>query len=95
MTEIIITNSKGENERRFTRVMSARLFDSLNGECTFEFTVMCSKLNSVDVGEKVQLCGNDFNYLFNIVKISKRMSGGIAAVTVECEHKSYELNNPA
>lgn len=93
MTEIIITNSKSENERRFTRVMSARLFDSLNGECTFEFTVMCSALSTVDVGEKVQLCGNDFNYLFNIVKISKKMSGGIAAVTVECEHKSYELND--
>lgn len=93
MTEIIITNSKVENERRFTRVMSSALFDSLNGECTFSFTVMCSALNSVDVGEKVQLCGSDFNYLFNIVKISKKMSGGIAAVTVECEHKSYELNN--
>ncbi len=93
MTEIIITNSKGENERRFTRVMNSTLFDSLNGECTFSFTVMCSALNSVDVGEKVQLCGSDFNYLFNIVKISKKMSGGIAAVTVECEHKSYELNN--
>lgn len=93
MTEIIITNSKGENERRFTRVMSARLFDSLNGECTFEFTVMCSTLSAVDVGEKVELRGDDFNYLFNIVKVSKKMSGGIAAVTVECEHKSYELNN--
>ena len=94
MTEIIITNSKGENERRFTRVMSARLFDSLNGECTFEFTVMCSTLSAVDVGEKVELRGDEFNYLFNIVKVSKKMSGGIAVVTVECEHKSYELNNP-
>ena len=94
MTEIIITNSKGENERRFTRVMNSTLFDSLNGECTFSFTVMCSTLSRVDVGEKVELCGGDFDYLFNIVKISKKMSGGIAAVTVECEHKSYELNNP-
>lgn len=93
MTEIIITNAKDENERRFTRVMSARLFDSLNGECTFEFTVMCSALSAVDVGEKVELRSDDFNYLFNIVKVSKKMSGGIAAVTVECEHKSYELNN--
>lgn len=66
MTEIIITNSKGENERRFTRVLSARLFDSLNGECTFEFTVMCSTLSAVDVGEKVELRGDDFNYLFNM-----------------------------
>ena len=29
----------------------------------------------------------------NVVKVSKSLSSGIAVCTVECEHKSYELNN--
>jgi hypothetical protein len=44
-------------------------------------------------GFEVRLSGEGLNYLFNIVKVSKSISSGIAICTLSCEHKSYELNN--
>ena len=77
----------------FSRVISASLTDSLNGECTFQFTVISSAAAEIFTGLEVQLKSDTLNYLFNVVKVSKSLSSGIAVCTVECEHKSYELNN--
>lgn len=92
MVEIIVTEN-GNVRGVFTRVISASLTDSLNGECTFQFSVISSMASEIFTGLEVQLKSDTLNYLFNVVKVSKSLSGGIAICTVECEHKSYELNN--
>lgn len=92
MVEIIVTEN-GNVRGVFTRVISASLTDSLNGECTFQFSVMSSMASEIFTGLEVQLKSATLNYLFNVVKVSKSLSNGIAICTVECEHKSYELNN--
>ena len=92
MVEIIVTEN-GNVRGVFTRVISASLTDSLNGECTFQFSVISSMASEIFTGLEVQLKSDTLNYLFNVVKVSKSLSGGIAICAVECEHKSYELNN--
>jgi len=92
MVEIIVTEN-GNVRGVFTRVISASLTDSLNGECTFQFSVISSAAKEIFTGLEVELKSDTLNYLFNVVKVSKSLSNGIAICTVECEHKSYELNN--
>lgn len=92
MTQIIVTEN-GNIRGVFSRVISASLTDSLNGECTFQFTVISSAASEIFTGLEVELKSDTLNYLFNVVKVSKSLSSGIAVCTVECEHKSYELNN--
>lgn len=92
MVQIIVTEN-GNIRGVFTRVISASLTDSLNGECTFQFSVISSMASEIFTGLEVQLKSDTLNYLFNVVKVSKSLSNGIAICTVECEHKSYELNN--
>lgn len=92
MTSITVTE-KGNVRCAFTRVISSSLTDSLNGECTFRFTVMSSAAAGIFTGFEVQLKSGSFDYLFNVVKVSKSLSNGIAICEVECEHKSYLLNN--
>ena len=92
MTQITVTEN-GNIRGVFTRVISASLTDSLNGECTFQFTVISSAAAEIFTGLEVELKSDTLNYLFNVVKVSKSLSSGIAICTVECEHKSYELNN--
>lgn len=92
MTQITVTEN-GNIRGVFTRVISASLTDSLNGECTFQFTVISSAASEIFTGLEVELKSDTLNYLFNVVKVSKLLSSGIAVCTVECEHKSYELNN--
>jgi len=90
----IIVDEKGNIRGNFTRVISASLTDSLSGECMFQFCVTSAMAELLTTGLTVQLECERSTYLFNIVKISKSLTGGIAVCTVECEHKSYELNNP-
>lgn len=92
MVQIIVTEN-GNVRGVFTRVISASLTDSLNGECTFQFSVISSMASEIFTGLEVQLKSDTLNYLFNVVKVSKSLSNGIAICTVEREHKSYELNN--
>ena len=92
MTQIIVTEN-GNIRGVFSSVISASLTDSLNGECTFQFTVISSAAAEIFTGLEVELKSDTLNYLFNVVKVSKSLSSGIAVCTVECEHKSYELNN--
>lgn len=92
MTHITVTEN-GNIRGVFSRVISASLTDSLNGECTFQFTVISSAAAEIFTGLEVELKSDTLNYLFNVVKVSKSLSSGIAVCTVECEHKSYELNN--
>ena len=69
MVEIIVTEN-GNVRGVFTRVISASLTDSLNGECTFQFSVISSMASEIFTGLEVQLKSDTLNYLFNVVKVS-------------------------
>lgn len=92
MTKICIYN-EDSLVCEFTKVISARLTDSLSGECTFEFTVTSIMAAEIRSEHEIRLIGDSIDYRFNIARIEKSISSGIAVCTVTCEHKSYELNN--
>lgn len=77
----------------YSRVISASLTDSLNGECIFEFSVTSEMANGITTGFEVQLKSGKLDYVFNIARIAKSISGSLTICTITCEHKSYELNN--
>ena len=52
MVEIIVTEN-GNVRGVFTRVISASLTDSLNGECTFQFSVISSMASEIYTGLEV------------------------------------------
>lgn len=75
----------------FPRVLSASLSDKLSGERTLEFSVLASRSQSLSVGMTAELDGQ----YYNIVRISKQITGGFPVTTAQCEHISYILNNAA
>ena len=72
MVEIIVTEN-GNVRGVFTRVISASLTDSLNGECTFQFSVISSMASEIFTGLEVRLKSDTLNYLLNVVKVSKSL----------------------
>ena len=75
----------------FPRVLSASLCDKLSGERTLEFSVLASRSQSLSVGMTAELDGQ----YYNIVRISKQITGGFPVTTAQCEHISYILNDAA
>ena len=75
----------------FPRVLSASLSDKLSGERTLEFSVLASRSQPLSVGMTVELDGQ----YYNIVRISKQITGGFPVTTAQCEHISYILNDAA
>lgn len=75
----------------FPRVLSASLSDKLSGERTLEFSVLASWSQSLSVGMTAELDGQ----YYNIVRISKQITGGFPVTTAQCEHISYILNDAA
>ena len=75
----------------FPRVLSASLCDKLSGERTLEFSVLASRSQPLSVGMTVELDGQ----YYNIVRISKQITGGFPVTTAQCEHISYILNDAA
>ena len=73
----------------FPRVLSASLSDKLSGERTLEFSVLASWSQSLSVGMTAELDGQ----YYNIVRISKQITGGFPVTTAQCEHISYILND--
>lgn len=73
----------------FPRVLSASLCDKLSGERTLEFSVLASRSQPLSVGMTVELDGQ----YYNIVRISKQITGGFPVTTAQCEHISYILND--
>lgn len=73
----------------FPRVLSASLSDKLSGERTLEFSVLASRSQSLSVGMTAELDGQ----YYNIVRISKQITGGFPVTTAQCEHISYILND--
>ena len=75
----------------FPRVLSASLSDKLSGERTLEFSVLASRSQPLSVGMTAELDGQ----YYNIVRISKQITGGFPVTTAQCEHISYILNDAA
>lgn len=73
----------------FPRVLSASLCDKLSGERTLEFSVLASRSQPLSVGMTAELDGQ----YYNIVRLSKRITGGFPVTTAQCEHISYILND--
>jgi len=69
-------------------IQMSTLHQSLNGECTFDFTMPGRYIPSIAVGDEVRL--GDF--YFDVVRVAKATNQGAGvAVTVSCEHISYRL----
>ena len=73
----------------FQRVLSASLCDKLSGERTLDFSVLASRSQPMAVGMTAELDGQ----YYNIVRLSKRITGGFPVTTAQCEHISYILND--
>ena len=83
-----IYNSTGTLQCSFPRVLSASLCDKLSGERTLSFSVLASRSQSLRVGMTTKLDGQ----FYNIVRVSKKITGGFPVTTAQCEHITYLLN---
>ncbi len=86
---IEIYNSAGVLQCSFPRVLSASLCDKLSGERTLSFSVLASRSQPLRVGMTAKLDGQ----FYNIVRVSKKITGGFPVTTAQCEHISYTLND--
>ena len=86
---IEIYNSAGVLQCSFPSVLSASLCDKLSGERTLSFSVLASRSQPLSVGMTAKLDGQ----FYNIVRVSKRITGGFPVTTVLCEHITYTLND--
>ena len=85
---IEIFNSAGVLQCSFPRVLSASLCDKLSGERTLSFSVLASRSQPLSVGMAAKLDGQ----FYNIVRVSKKITGGFPVTTAQCEHITYLLN---
>lgn len=85
---IDIYNSAGVLQCSFPRVLSASLCDKLSGERTLSFSVLASRSQPLSVGMTAKLDGQ----FYNIVRVSKKITGGFPVTTAQCEHITYLLN---
>jgi hypothetical protein len=94
-TIINIYDSNGTLVKAITKVLSATLRDALDGECTFDFSILTETSGNIEIGNTVSLSLSTGMpiYIFNIVRISKSFSNNLKICSVTCEHKSYELND--
>lgn len=86
---IEIYNSAGVLQCSFPSVLSASLCDKLSGERTLSFSVLASRSQPLSVGMTAKLDGQ----FYNIVRVSKRITGGLPVAAVQCEHITYALND--
>ena len=86
--QIEIYNNAGTLQCSFPRVLSASLCDKLSGERTLSFSVLASRSQLLRVGMTAKLDGQ----FYNIVRVSKKITGGFPVTTAQCEHITYLLN---
>ena len=84
-----IYNSAGVLQCSFPRLLSASFCDKLSGERTLSFSVLASRSQPLSVGMTAKLDGQ----FYNIVRVSKKITGGFPVTTAQCEHISYTLND--
>lgn len=85
---ITIYSSGGTLKYTLKSILTSRLHQSLNGECTFDFSMPGNRIPSIEVGDEVRL---DDLY-FHVVRIGKQTQQGVGVmVSASCEHISYSL----
>lgn len=86
--EITIYTSNGTLKYTLKAVQASKLHQSLNGECTFDFTMPGRRILSIDVGDQVRLG----SLYFNVCRVGKStLPGSGVNYSVSCEHVSYAL----
>lgn len=85
---ITIYSSGGTLKYTLKSILASRLHQSLNGECTFDFSMPGNRIPNIEVGDEVRLD----NLYFEVVRIGKQTQQGVGVmVSVSCEHISYSL----
>lgn len=68
-------------------IQSSTLHQSLNGECTFDFSMPGRLIPNLTIGDEVRLG----DLYFSVVRIAKQTGVAGVAFGVSCEHVSYQL----
>lgn len=68
-------------------IQSSTLHQSLNGECTFDFSMPGRLIPNIAIGDEVRLG----DLYFTVVRIAKQTGVAGVAFGVSCEHVSYQL----
>ena len=88
MSITIYASDKTTLKYTLKALQTSRLHQSLNGECTFDFTMPGKYIPNIAVGDEVRLG----DLYFNVVRVSKQTLPGVGVgVGVSCEHISYAL----
>lgn len=84
---ITIYSAGGTLKYTLPAIQTSRLHQCLNGECTFDFSMPGRLISGIAIGDQVRLG----DLWFNVCRVAKQTQTGGVAVTVSCEHVSYEL----
>lgn len=84
---ITIYSSGGTLKYTLNAIQASRLHQCLNGECTFDFSMPGRLISGIAIGDQVRLG----DLWFNVCRVAKQTQVSGVAVTVSCEHVSYEL----
>jgi len=88
MSITIYASDKTTLKYTLKAMQTSRLHQSLNGECTFDFTIPGKYIPNIAVGDEVRYG----DLYFNVVRVSKQTLPGVGvSVGVSCEHISYTL----
>lgn len=87
MSITIYASDKTTLKYTLNAIQTSRLHQSLNGECTFDFSMPGRLIPGIAIGDEVRLG----DLYFSVVRIAKQT--GVAGVSfgVSCEHISYQL----
>lgn len=87
MSITIYASDKTTQKYTLNAIQTSRLHQSLNGECTFDFSMPGRLIPGIAIGDEVRLG----DLYFSVVRIAKQT--GVAGVSfgVSCEHISYQL----
>ena len=85
---ITIYSSGGTLKYTLKSILASNLHQSLNGECTFDFTMPGNRIPNIEVGDEVRLG----DLYFYVVRVAKQTQQGVGVlISVSCEHISYSL----
>lgn len=88
MSITIYASDKTTLKYTLKAMQTSRLHQSLNGECTLDFTMPGQYIPNIAVGDEVRLG----DLYFNVVRVSKQTLTGVGvSIGVSCEHISYAL----
>lgn len=87
MSITIYASDRTTQKYTLNAIQTSRLHQSLNGECTFDFSMPGRLIPGIAIGDEVRLG----DLYFSVVRIAKQT--GVAGVSfgVSCEHISYQL----